>query len=255
MLSIKVDPHTHTLASGHAFSTIEENAIHAKEKGLEAIAMTDHFGFGGTFPEDEDSVFISSGTAMNMSALPKVIHGVRILAGTEIDIADFNGNLAGHNKLSWRGDITFADSMLDSREVAIASVHHFPGYDSGTFAQYTQMYCNVAANPKIDIIGHPIRNGIDYDVDEVLKACKQFGCIVEMNEHSFDFGDEIINAHRKFALKCAEMGVSIVVSSDAHSSFFVGDFSRALQLLNEISFPEELVANTTLDRMLDRLKK
>lgn len=37
MLTVKVDPHTHTIFSGHAYSTIEENAIHASGKGLETI--------------------------------------------------------------------------------------------------------------------------------------------------------------------------------------------------------------------------
>lgn len=251
MITIKVDPHTHTLASGHAFSTISENAIQASQLGLEALAMTDHFGFGiASLKKNKEHVFMSAGPSMNMPALPQVIHGVRILAGTEIDIVDFDGNLAGYDTPSWRGDVTFADMMLDSRDIAIASVHHFPGHDEGSIAQNTQMYCNVAANPKVDIIGHPIRSGIAFDTDEVLKVAKQSGCMIEVNEHSFDFGEKVVEEYRDLAVKCAEMGVYIVVGSDAHSSFFVGDFSRALTLLAEVGFPEELVANASLDRLM-----
>ena len=250
MISIKVDPHTHTLFSGHAFSTIEENAIHAKKMGLEAIAMTDHFGFGIAGGKDKERSLLSAGPSLNMPALPSVIHGVRILAGTEIDIVDFDGRLAGYDMPSWRPDTSFADLMLDTREVAIASVHRFPGHGEGSIAQNTQMYCNVAANPKIDIIGHPIRNGVNFDVDEVLKVAKQSGCMIEINEHSFDFGEDAVKEHRDLALKCAEMGVYVVVGSDAHSSFFIGDFTRSLALLEEIGFPEELVANTDLDKLL-----
>ena len=36
------DLHIHTVASGHAYSTIEEIARAAGEKGLEIIAITDH---------------------------------------------------------------------------------------------------------------------------------------------------------------------------------------------------------------------
>ena len=43
MYSILTDLHTHTIYSGHAFSTISENAAEAARKGLEAIGMTDHF--------------------------------------------------------------------------------------------------------------------------------------------------------------------------------------------------------------------
>ena len=36
------DMHIHTVASGHAYSTIDEIARFAAEKGLKVIAMTDH---------------------------------------------------------------------------------------------------------------------------------------------------------------------------------------------------------------------
>ena len=41
-MRILMDLHTHTVASGHAYSTIMENAKAAAEKGLEGIAMTYH---------------------------------------------------------------------------------------------------------------------------------------------------------------------------------------------------------------------
>ncbi len=37
-----IDTHTHTIASGHAYSTLDENVLCAARKGLEAIAITDH---------------------------------------------------------------------------------------------------------------------------------------------------------------------------------------------------------------------
>ena len=55
---------------------------------------------------------------------------------------------------------------------------------------------------------------------------------------------------RKIAETCAELGVGIVVSSDAHSAYSVGHFERALNMLEEIHFPEELVANRSLTGFL-----
>ena len=37
-----MDTHTHTLASGHAYSTIRENAAAAAGRGLELLAVTEH---------------------------------------------------------------------------------------------------------------------------------------------------------------------------------------------------------------------
>ena len=42
MMKLKIDLHSHTVSSGHAYSTLLENLRAAKEKGLEALAMTDH---------------------------------------------------------------------------------------------------------------------------------------------------------------------------------------------------------------------
>lgn len=41
-MNIKVDTHSHTLVSGHAYNTIQEMAKMAKEHGMEAIAFTEH---------------------------------------------------------------------------------------------------------------------------------------------------------------------------------------------------------------------
>jgi len=41
-MRLLADLHTHTVASGHAFSTITELATAAAGKGLELIAFTDH---------------------------------------------------------------------------------------------------------------------------------------------------------------------------------------------------------------------
>jgi putative hydrolase len=240
--------------SNHAFSTIEENAIHAKEKGLEAIAMTDHFGFGYGFSAIPKN--LDFGASLNMEALPQTIHGVRILSGTEIDIVDFDGHLAGYDApLPFEKGMTYEQVVLEERDVAIASVHRFDHCKEGTVSQNTRLYCLVAENPKINIIGHCIRSGLPFDIDEVLQVARKVSCLIEINEHSFDSGEPVICEIRRLMLRCAEMGVNIVVSSDAHSAFYVGEFTRALGLLEEIHFPQELIANLSLERFLGILTK
>ena len=41
-MNLKMDIHTHSVASGHAYSTVDENMRWAAEKGLELVALTDH---------------------------------------------------------------------------------------------------------------------------------------------------------------------------------------------------------------------
>ncbi|MCX7658918.1 MAG: PHP domain-containing protein, partial [Oscillospiraceae bacterium] len=41
-MRIVVDSHTHTISSGHAYSTIQEIAREAAGRGIEMVAITDH---------------------------------------------------------------------------------------------------------------------------------------------------------------------------------------------------------------------
>lgn len=255
MYQVKVDPHTHTIDSGHAFSTIGENVAVAASVGLEAIGMADHFG--PVFSHGEVPGF---GAALNMAALPRQINGVTVLASAEIDIMDFEGHVGFWNKpLPFKrpgdpDDITVNTPMLDSRDYAIASVHGFPGCREGTVAQNTEMYCRVLENPKIHIIGHPGRAGLRFDLEEVCKTAAAHGKMLEINEHSFDSDSRVTDECRRIAQCCARMGTKVVVSSDAHSAWFVGGFARALAMLEEIDFPEELIANRTLDEFMKTIK-
>ena len=148
MVQIQVDTHTHTLFSGHAFSTIEENARHAAEAKMEAIAMTDHFG----------SLFCDIARidgSLNMDSLPQEIHGVRILAGTEIDIVDAKGNLAGHDLYTHLDESkTGGDMLLENRDLASARVHLLGGCKDLKVAQDTEVYCNVLKNANKQVLGH-----------------------------------------------------------------------------------------------------
>jgi putative hydrolase len=193
------------------------------------------------------------GPLMNFAALPKVVHGVRVLAGVEIDIVDFKGTLAFYDRTFPFGPaadsgMSIGEVVLRSRDIAIASLHMFPGCREGSVVQNTEMYLGAIRNPLIDIIGHPCRPGVEFDMDEIVRAAKETHTFLEINDHTFDTPAATGNC-RKLAEKCAEEGTHIVVSSDAHSAFFVGEFGRAVSMLEEIHFPQELIANESLEKI------
>ena len=43
-MKILLDVHTHTVASGHAFSTLQEMVRTAADKGLQILGITEHTG-------------------------------------------------------------------------------------------------------------------------------------------------------------------------------------------------------------------
>jgi len=50
---------------------------------------------------------------------------------------------------------------------------------------------------------------------------------------------------RKLLAECERVGAKIMVGSDSHIWYNVGDFEYALSLLDERDFPNELVVNTS----------
>ncbi len=257
MYTVKVDPHTHTIASVHAFSTLGENALVAKEKGLEAIAMTDHFG------EDFLPVSISGKNmipaAMNLKSFPNELFGVKTLMGTEIDIVDKDGHLYGWNQVMFEGaykGMIQLDALLSTREITIASYHQaIVEGEELTKGEGTRMYINVLQTPGVHILGHIGRPKVPFDIEVVVKEAKKLGKIIEINNHSFGFGEKIGKRCKEIALACAEEGTYITVSSDAHSAHHIGEFSLTLQMLKEIDFPQKLIANESLEKLLGIIKK
>ena len=82
-MKIIADTHTHTIASGHAYSTLRENA--AADAGLLFLASTDHTG---QLPGAPNNIYFK-----NKEAFPKRLNGVHILYGCEVNIIDFAGGL------------------------------------------------------------------------------------------------------------------------------------------------------------------
>lgn len=237
-MKILVDPHIHTVASGHAHSTVNECVQIASEKGLEAIAITDH---AKPYPMDINrniSYFYS------MSVLPRRVQDITLLRGAEVDIVDLDGTLCLPEE---------CDTSLD---LIIASVH--TDIDSiarpwETVEQHTKAYCNVLRNPRVDILGHSGTPSFRYDIDTVLQTAKSEGKMIEINNNTFRVRPENIPICREIALRCKELGVYITIGSDAHICYGVGCFDNAIKMLEELDFPEHLIANLNIRRFAEIL--
>ncbi len=84
-MQIRADLHTHTVASTHGYSTINENAAAAAALGMRLLAVTDH---GPAMPDAPHRWHFH-----NYKVLPREIGGVRMLYGVEANIIDENGTL------------------------------------------------------------------------------------------------------------------------------------------------------------------
>ena len=226
-MKLIADTHTHTIASNHAYSTVLENIEAAKERGLLYLAMTEH---GPNMP-DAPHIW----HCLNQWEVPSVYRGVHILHGVEANILDADGSL----------DID--SRVLRSLEWVIASMHG-PCFAPQSREQHTKAWLNIAQNPDVDVIGHCGRGNFEFDYLPVLKAFKEYGKIVEVNNATL-CGPESARSRCAQILKlCKQLEIPVVVNSDAHFAGNVGGFAQAIQLLEELEFPQQQIINADAER-------
>ena len=83
MKKVLLDAHTHTVASGHAYSSLQEMAKAAADMGLEVLGITEH---GPSVPGTCPTLYFK-----NMFVVPRRMYGIRLLMGCEINILDTKG--------------------------------------------------------------------------------------------------------------------------------------------------------------------
>jgi len=195
---IKGDLHTHSKWSDGK-ATIEEMAIKAKELGYQYIALTDH----------SPSSRIARGLSVErlyekkkeVERLSSKLKGIRILMGSEVDIKS-------------DGSLDYPDHVLRDLDVVVASVHSGFKMDRESM---TKRIIRALKNPFVHIVGHPTgrligeRDPYQVDIEEVIKAAKEYGKAIEVNSYYLRLDLNDINVR-----KAIQMGVKIAISTDSH---------------------------------------
>ena len=225
-MKIVADIHTHTIASGHAYSTVKENIDHALSVGLEYLGISDHTpGMPNT---------TSEGHFYNLRVLHDTVGGLRVLKGAEANIVDSKG------RIDLPGDVV---SILD---YVIASLHDLVIENMGITAN-TQAVIQAMKHPCVRVIGHPDDSRYPLDYKALTMAAKATNVALELNNSSLSSNSSRIGAWdnaRRMLEQCKLTRTSIIVGSDSHIWYDVGEFSSALSLLKQCNFPPELVINS-----------
>lgn len=237
-MRVEIDTHTHTLASGHAYNTIREMAKAAKEKGLKALAITEHA------PEMPGSCHLFYFT--NLKVVPRKIEGIDILFGSELNIMDAEGH------------VDLPTSTIKGLDITIASMHPPCYKGEKTLEEVTRAYINIMEREDIDIIGHPDDGRFPVDYEALVKAGKRTGTLLEINNASLRPGGYRANS-RENALKmleyCKKYEAMIVLGSDAHFDTAIAEYPYVNEVIEEAGFPVELIANTSYEKLQSLLKR
>lgn len=231
-MKIIADMHTHTLASGHAYSTLNELACAAAEKGLEGLAITDH---GPFLPGGPHRYHFCA-----MRFIPNSIAGVRIFRGIEANIVDENGTL------------DLEQEVLAELDFVMAGLHENCGFVEGDADYNTRTLLAVMRNPLVKCISHPGNPIFPLDNEKIVQATLETGTALEINNSSLTAISRKGSCDNcaTIARLCAQYGAPIMIGSDAHIAQGVGIFDDALKLVQEAGIREEQVINASMERLM-----
>lgn len=233
---IEVDTHTHTIISGHAWSTLTENAEAARSRGMKGLCLTEHGpALIGGAPEY---------TPHSQRMVPPEVNGIRIYKGIEANILDTSGK------------IDIPERFLRQTEYAIASFHSLGGIDIqiGNSNENTGAYIKLMENPWIDVIGHPDDPKVPCDLEALVLAAKRNNKLCELNNNRIASGLYASPGMKELIRLCRKHDQKVVISSDAHFHTMVGNVTAMMELLDESDFPHELIVNLTMERFEEYIR-
>lgn len=149
------------------------------------------------------------------------------------------------------GGLDLPDDVLKDADWVIASIRYGQKQPR---AQITRRLLYAIRNPYVCAIAHPTgrligkRPGSDVDLETVLKAVADYGCLMELNSQPsrLDLEDVAL-------LAAQERGVPIVINTDAHAMEELGLLEFGVYQARRAGLEAKDVANTRSWPQLRRL--
>ncbi len=229
MIKSVLDVHTHTIVSGHAYSSMQEMVRAAADKGLELLGITEH---GPSIPGTCAPLYF-----MNMHVVPRQMYGIELMLGAEVNIIDYEGN------------IDLDDEHLARLDLTIAGIHKVC-YTAGSVEQNTAAVVGAIRNPKVDIISHPADGAATIDFETIVKEAREHGTLLEINNHSLAPARKLTVARDnniELLRLCKRYDLPVILGSDAHISFDIGRHDRLDEIIALTEFPDELIVNRSVE--------
>ena len=221
-----VDLHTHSVLSRHAYSSLTENIEYASSIGLKVYGISEHQ------PDDEGVGAHRYAFVNAMRIAPKQYKDTKVLVGIELNILDDDFNLYG--------------IKVEKLSYCIASMHTYAYSVNHTSDQNTDNYIKACDKPYIKILGHIDNPAYPCDYEKVILAAKKNDKLIELNNASLDPKGSRVGADeidKQILNLCKKYNQPIILNSDAHIKFDIGNVDRCLKLIEDTNFPEELIVN------------
>ncbi|CAH7363877.1 putative phosphatase VCHA37P192_v1_20357 [Vibrio chagasii] len=233
-MELKVDTHTHTYASGHAYSTLIENAKSAKQNGLAMFCTTDH---SESMPGAPHYWFFS-----NQRVLPRFIEDVAIIRGVESNI------------MNTQGEIDIHPSVDKNLDWVIASFHE-PVFRPSDSATHTEALLNVIKGGRVDALGHLGNPNFDFDFEAVIQCAVEHNVAIEINNTTLKGNSRVGSVDRCYEIAriAKAKGAFITSGSDAHFCNDVGGLDLVSSLLDKVGIDSNKVITHSPQQFLSFL--
>ena len=223
---IKCELHAHTRASDGGMP-LEELVKQAKQRGFHTIAVTDHSK--SSIQANGLSVERLLEQIDEVHQLAKKTKGIKILAGSEVDIMV-------------DGKLDYDDDVLAQLDHVVASPHTVLSQDDKAA---TKRLIKAIEHPSVRILGHPTgrligrREGLSPDMKKVIDAAVANDTALELNAHwhRLDLRDTHLRA-------CVEAGCLIAINCDVHSPSDFDNLRYGILTARRGWVPAELCINT-----------
>jgi DNA polymerase (family 10) len=190
--------HNHTNYSD-GLNTLREMAVHAKNLGLEYLAVCDHSKSAGYANGlNEERVLQQFAEIDNLN---KELAPFRIYKGIESDILG-------------DGSLDYSEDLLAQFDLVVASVHsNLKMNEEKAMLRLTR----AIENPYTRILGHPtgrlllVRNGYPIDHRYIIDACAANNVVIELNANPYR-----LDLDWRWIPYAMEKGVKIAINPDAH---------------------------------------
>jgi DNA polymerase (family 10) len=231
--------HSHTTASDGT-ETLEAMAEATRKRGFEYYGVADHSisaHYAGGLSLEEIKAQHREADRLNK----KYGKSFRILKGIEADILG-------------DGSLDYPDLVLNTFDFVVASVHSRFKMPK---KQQTSRIIKAIENPHTTIIGHLTgrqlqrRPGYEIDIDEVLKACAEYGVAVEINAHPWR-----LDLDWRWHQKALDYGCIFSIDPDAHSIPELGHMHWGVLMARKGGVPPDRVLNAMpLAKLLRHLQR
>ena len=219
--TIIADLHTHTLASTHAYSSLTEMVRAAAERGLYAIAITDHGQDHARLPQGL-VLSATSGSCPSATGVCSPWRASRPTCWTLRAAWTWSPATPGRWTGWWPPSTTCP----------------WRGCKTRTWRSAPTCGAKWPRTPRVHVIGHSGDPQFAYDVDKVIPLFGEHHKLVEINNHSFQVRpDNIPNCTQNRPVPARGTGCPLWWTPTPISKPEVGCFDKALAMLAGDRFP------------------